>query len=416
MDAEKRRIKEIGDGLQEAASSVRILRNIAWPQSVKDEFFKNKAQKLPQVIYSAYDPNPVLDQVKKIKKLIGGENNSINSWATGIANKIESSALLLASRGTSEYYTHTQALFGKPVDPLHNGLHSTLELANHFDEIFDSINHIDLGAENGEKFSAEVLAKSMRKVVRDKFGELAPEIVMDPTLASNALAGRQRVCIRPTALFSDKDVNQLIQHELFVHVATSLNGYAQPYVKILREGHPGTTKTQEGLAVFAEFITGSIDLDRLQRLSDRVIAIQMAIGGADFLEVYQYYLEKTDNTDQSFESAKRVFRGGVMTGGAPFTKDIVYLEGLITVHNFLRVAISKGKLEYLDLLFCGKLDIMDLPVLKELSEMGMIEKPKFFPPWIKDKRFLLSYLSYSSFLNGINLDRLKKYYESALNS
>lgn len=416
MDAEKRRIKEVSDCLQEAATSVRILRNIAWPQSVKDEFFKNKSQKLPVVSHESYDPKPVLDQIKKVRVLIGGESNKINNWATGIANKIESSALLLASRGTPEFFTHTEALYGKPVDPLHNGLHTTLELAHHFDAIFDNVQYMDLGATHDEKFSAEVLAKSMRKVVKDNFGDLAPEIVMDETLASNALAGRRRVCLRPTAQFTDKDVSQLIQHELFVHVATSLNGYSQPHIKILREGHPGTTKTQEGLAVFAEFITGSIDLDRLQRLSDRVIAIQMAIDGADFLQVYQYYLEKTDNIDQSFESAKRVFRGGVMTGGAPFTKDIVYLEGMITVHNFLRVAISKGKLEYLDLLFCGKLDIMDLPVLKELSEMGMIEKPKFFPPWIKDKRFLLSYLTYSSFLNGINLDRLKIHYESVLNS
>ncbi|SMD34617.1 conserved hypothetical protein [Reichenbachiella faecimaris] len=416
MDADKKHIKEISDCLQQAASSVRILRNIAWPQTIKNEFFNNKAQKLPVVNYGVYDPKPVLDLIKKANQLIGGESSNIHAWASGIANKIESSALLLASRGTSEFFTHTEALYGKPVDPLHNGLHTTLELAHHFDSVFDSVNHIDLGVDTSQKFSADLLAKSMRKVVKDNFGDLAPEIVMDETLASNALAGRRRVCLRPTAQFTDKDVNQLIQHELFVHVATSLNGYNQPSIKILREGHPGTTKTQEGLAVFAEFITGSIDLDRLQRLSDRVIAIQMAIEGADFLQVYQYYLEKTDNPDQSFESAKRVFRGGVMTGGAPFTKDIVYLEGLITVHNFLRVAISKGKLEYLDLLFCGKLDIMDLPVLKELSEMGLIEKPKFFPPWIKDKRFLLSYLSYSSFLNGINLDRLKIHYESVLNS
>ncbi|UXX80372.1 flavohemoglobin expression-modulating QEGLA motif protein [Reichenbachiella carrageenanivorans] len=416
MDAEKKRIIEISDRLQVAASSVRILRNIAWSQEVKDEFFKNKAKKLPVVSYDPYDPKPVLNQVKGLRTMIGGASNPVNSWATSIANKIESSALLLSTRGTAEFFTHAEALYGKPKDALQNGLHTTLELAHHFDSIFDNVKNMDLGAPLEAKFSAEALAKSMRKVVKDSFGELAPEIVMDETLASNALAGRRRVFLRPTATFTDKDVNQLIQHELFVHVATSLNGYMQPNLKILREGHPGTTKTQEGLAVFAEFITGSIDLDRLQRLSDRVIAIQMAIDGASFLDVYQYYLEKTDNTDQSFESTKRVFRGGLVTGKAPFTKDLVYLEGLITVHNFLRVAISKGKLEYLDLLFCGKLDIMDLPVLKQLSQMGLIEKPQFFPPWIKDKRFLLSYLSYSSFLNGINLDRLKVHYEEVLNS
>jgi hypothetical protein len=66
--------------------------------------------------------------------------------------------------------------------------------------------------------------------------------------------------------------------------------------------------------------------------------IQHAIDGADFIDVYRYFLEKTDHPEQSFQNAKRVFRGGVMTGGAPFTKDIVYLEGLADVHNFLRLA------------------------------------------------------------------------------
>jgi len=34
-------------------------------------------------------------------------------------------------------------------------------------------------------------------------------------------------------------------------------------------------------------------------------------------DVYRYYLEQTGQPDQSFESARRVFRGGPVTGGAP---------------------------------------------------------------------------------------------------
>lgn len=67
--------------------------------------------------------------------------------------------------------------------------------------------------------------------------------------------------------------------------------------------------------MFAEIISGTIELDRLRRLADRVFSIQMAIEGADFLQVYDYFLERTGNPDQSFENARRVFRGGVITGG-----------------------------------------------------------------------------------------------------
>lgn len=58
---------------------------------------------------------------------------------------------------------------------------------------------------------------------------------------------------------------------------------------------------------------------------------------ADFLEVYAFFMERTGDADQAFESARRVFRGGVLTGGAPFTKDVVYLMGLMSVNYFIRV-------------------------------------------------------------------------------
>ena len=189
------------------------------------------------------------------------------------------------------------------------------------------------------------------------FGEIGPKIVMDNTISSNAIAGRRRIAINPTACFTDKDIQQLIEHEVYIHVATSINGNAQQHIKILGAGHAGTTETQEGLAVFSEFITGCIDLDRTRRLSDRVMAIQMAIDGANFLDVYHYFLEKTSDQNKAFDAAKRVFRGGNVNGKSPFTKDIVYLEGLVRVQNFLSVAVAAGKFDYLNLLFCGKLDI-----------------------------------------------------------
>jgi hypothetical protein len=84
---------------------------------------------------------------------------------------------------------------------------------------------------------------------------------------------------------------------------------------------------------------------------------------------------------------------------------------LADVHNFLRLAVAKGKFDYLDLLFVGKLNIADLPTLKKLSELGIVAQPKFLPPWITDKRFLLSYLSYSSFLTTFDSSLSSPFYE-----
>lgn len=52
-------------------------------------------------------------------------------------------------------------------------------------------------------------------------------------------------------------------------MATSLNGQAQDDLPVLALGHPGTTRTQEGLAVFSEFVSGTLELDRFRRLADR---------------------------------------------------------------------------------------------------------------------------------------------------
>jgi hypothetical protein len=84
------------------------------------------------------------------------------------------------------------------------------------------------------------------------------------------------------------------------------------------------------------------------------------------------------------------------------------------VHSFLKSAVSLGKIDYLDLLFCGKLDISDLPALKQLSEMGLVDGPKFCPDWMKDKRYLLTHLSYSSFLSGLDFEVLNRHYEKML--
>jgi len=103
-----------------------------------------------------------------------------------------------------------------------------------------------------------------------------------------------------------------------------------------------------------------------------------------------------------------------LTGGAPFTKDIVYLDGLIRVHNFLRALVANGRADCMLLLFCGKLDLEDIPVLCELSQMGLCKEPRYLPAWASDMRFLLSYLAYSGFLNTIGLRQISSHYENLL--
>ncbi len=406
-------IIQLSDTLYEASKSIRILRNISWDAKVSQEFFANKAQKLPQVEYPKVDVSETYALLKKAKNLIP-KNNLVRAWAEEIIRDLDEGAGLLESMGTKKFYYHSDQLYGSPQKPLMDGTSTSLDLANHFEEMYNHLDGLDLGAPPEACILASEVVRQIKGSVDSFFGDKAPEVYIDDDIASNAIAGRRRIRIRGEACFSDKDIDQLIHHEAFVHVATSINGNNQDKIKILGAAHPGTTKTQEGLAVFAEFISGTIDLDRLRRLSDRIHAIQMSLDGADFIEVYNFYLGKTDAEDQAFESTRRVFRGGLISGGAPFTKDIVYLDGLVRVHNFLRTMMAEGRADLMDLLFVGKLDLEDIPVLSMFEREGLIKKPEFLPPWMKDTRFLLTYLAYSSFLNTVKLTKIKEHYKSML--
>jgi len=397
--------------LREAEAPVRVLRHLAWPRTVRERFFAQGGRELPQVSYPDFDPAPTLKAAQGVEEQLGADDGPEATWLRRQAETIAAAARMLAATDTPQFLQHGRKLYGTPRSPLPDENATVLGLARRFHEVIDTLDHVDLGGPLPADRSAESLAEAMRRAGERVFGDAAPQVVLVDELSANALAGPRSVRIRRGAAFTEKDVAQLIHHESYIHVATSLNGLAQPDLPILAASHPGTTRTQEGLAVFAEFITGSMDIERLRRLADRVVAIDMAIEGADFIEIYQWFLERTGGQEkQAFENTRRVFRGGCLTGGAPFTKDIVYLDGLLRVHHFMRTIVSLGRADLLRLLFCGKLDIEDIPTLAHMAAAGLCRPPRFLPPWANDLRFLLSYLAYSSFLNEIDLGRLHEHY------
>ncbi len=401
--------------LYAASRTIRILTFVSWPQQARDEFFRRGEKELPEISYSKFDAESVFEKVAAARKEFDGPPQ-IRDWLEKIASQIETSAMMLAAAGTKEFYRYSRELYGAPKDTLTDSPDSSLNLAELVDSLFSQFKRMDLGHPVDATLTADELAQRMTEAAHAIFGDFAPNVFVVDELSANALAGPSRIRIRRGATFTDRDLSQLINHEAHIHVATALNGIHQPYLKILAAAHPGSTRTQEGLAVFAEFITGSMDLDRLHRLADRVVAIQMAIEGADFLQVFDFFRQRIPDKVQAYESTRRVFRGGVLSGSAPFTKDIVYLDGLLRVHNFLRTMVAAGRPDSLRLLFCGKIDIEDLPVLAQLYKLGLCVMPKFLPPWATDIRFLLCYLTYSSFLNEVDLSKVKLHYRQLLES
>ena len=298
----------------------------------------------------------------------------------------------------------SKELYGAPGDLLADGQVNNLDAANHFLETSDQYYQATSLDEDNYCLSAQVLQQDMIKRLSDVFPEDTISIVIDADLVSKAAAGATRIRLRDDTCFTEYDLEQLLQHEAFVHSLTALNGRAQANVKCFGLSAPRTTGTQEGLATFSEVVTGATSIDRMKRIALRVVAIDHALNGADFIEVFRFFLSKGVTEAESFNSTMRIFRGAPLTGGHAFTKDGVYLHGLIQMHTFFRWAMSHQKLDLCNYIFAGRMTIYDVIELEPLFADGIIQNPKFLPPWMKKNKGLAGYLAFSIFANKISID------------
>ena len=404
------RLSDISETLYRISREVRILRHLRWPESVEIEFFEKKSQVLPKIKYPNFDYNKISAKLKTLENQYG--DTPYDNWLKDKAAQIKIGSELLKSCGEKEFFDYSAKLYGAPKFPHSDGETSSLDIARKFEATLDShFNHLPNHL-NHDFISSIEVKDEIEKKVFNVFKEASPKVIISDELSAKATARSKNIKIKEGARFTKTDIDQLFNHEAMVHVATSLNGKTQKDMKILGANYGKVTKTQEGLAVFSEFITGCIDINRMYRISDRVIAIQMAKDGANFIDVYRFFLKRSKIKSQAFEDARRVFRGGVISGGTPFTKDIVYLDGLVRIHNFLKIAISNGKTEAIEILFSGKIDLNDVSILLKMKKDGLIKKPKFLPKWAKNMNYLISYFLFSNFVGKMNYDKVGGHYNS----
>lgn len=401
-DALADRVRQVTSILHDVAKPMRVLSALSWPGEVRDDFLAGGADRLPDVSYTPIDPSSVLDGVAAARRLIR-PGSLVDDWLESEARSVEATGLMLSMVGTAAFHSYSRQLYGVPTQPLRYDPTTPLELAERVRASLAELQVADLLRPSPRLRTGEEVAARLEAAVGDHFGADAPEILLVDELSANAVASTSRIKVRRGAKFTDKDAAQLLNHEAFIHVATGLNGRAQIDLPILAIGHPGTTRTQEGLAVYSEYVSGTLDLDRLRRLADRVVAVQMVCDGADFIELYRWFLERSPGPEQAFESTRRIFRGSPLTGGSPFTKDCVYLSGFLAVSTFIRAAFTAGRSDTLGLLFAGKLDLWSIPALAELRAQGLCLPARFVPPWASDPGWVLSHLTLSTFMSGIDL-------------
>jgi uncharacterized protein (TIGR02421 family) len=394
--------------LVEAVRGIHVLGTVAWPASAERKFLRRVStgrEALPKVEYARPDFSVQRAELERIAEAADA-THPLGAYLQRSAHSWSVAAAMLEAIGTPAFTGYSIQLYGKPDDALPGGSQTNLDAAKYFLSIAEKIGG-GVGADAEQRLiPAAALREQVQREVDAFFGAGVVKVELDENLTAKAAAGATRIRLRAGTDFSEYDRSQLLAHEAFVHTLTALNGRTQPVLQSLSRASPRVTATQEGLAVFAELMSGSIDIARLKRISLRILAIEMALKGADFIEVFGYFREHGQGEADSFGSAQRVFRGVPPQGGGAFTKDNVYLAGLLTVHTFFRWAFKRRRLDLLRNLFAGKFALEDVIALKPCFADGSLCAPKYVPPWLQQSQGLAGKMAFSLFANRIRMGRI----------
>ncbi|HEX6225078.1 MAG TPA: flavohemoglobin expression-modulating QEGLA motif protein [Chryseolinea sp.] len=420
MDAQK--IHALDGAVIQASKKIKVLNSLAWPAGIEEKFLDGWHRGNPQLPEIKIQPPDVDDSIKALDVIVKkcNQDDPVEKFLAETANSYANAGRMLRSVGTADFTRYSIKIYGRPDMIYKNQGLSAVDGAKYFLEITDML----LGNHNIQPTECDISAADfagwLKSEVDEFFEKDTIEVVLDPGISSKALAGSTRIRIRGSAVFSPLDKDQLLFHEAYVHTATQLNGKRQANLKSLGLGAPRTTRTQEGLAVLAELITNAMDITRLRRIALRVIAIKMALDGADFIDLFKFFLDCGQPEIESVRSAQRIFRGGAVKGGVVFTKDAVYLQGVFEVNSFLRLAIRDNRPDLVRNLFAGRLTMADALRLSPLFQSGWLSPPTYIPKWAADLRRLSALIAYTAFmanikLENIHLDRVVEMEEELVN-
>ena len=420
MDTHRETIKELSDRIVAAQRPIKVLGAINWDERIKTDFLASGCTEQPKVDRDYYlaretklDPDETRGVLLDIEADVARHLGSLSPAGNLMRFMCEQFRLtvdMIESRGTPRFSAISRLLYGTPSDVFHSGGPTVADLARTMRATLEA-NAVGIAAMGDERTIPGADAVAMlREQLDASVGEGLIEVRVDDQIASDAAAGSDYIKMRADRFFSRRDINLLEAHEGWVHVATTMNGLAQPVCTFLGKAAPRTTVTQEGLAVLTEMLNLRSHPMRLAKLMRRIEAIEMASDGASFVEVFEAMRVEGLSEDDAWVTTSRVFRGSLPDAG-PFTKDLGYGKGLVLTLMYVRMAIRFGSTGRIPMLFCGKVDLLDMAALHQLHDEGLVEQPSFVPPPFNDMAALATTLALSRFTSQLDLDRLSVEYE-----
>jgi uncharacterized protein (TIGR02421 family) len=278
---------------------------------------------------------------------------------TAKRDELDRMITLLSDRNTPRFILSSRQLFGDMSPDL-------LQLARTILEKFPAGTGLDVASEtlNAEQFAAHAREELEYYSAQDKTLSSTVQLRAD---IPGIMVSHGNFLIGSNAQVSKSRLQATLAHEIGTHVVTYHNGRQQPFQE-LYTGMAGYETLQEGLAVLSEYLVGELGSERLRQLAGRVLAVHMIISGADFMETFgSLYRDYDFSARSAFMMTMRTYRGG------GYTKDAVYLQGLVEVLDYL----AKGK--DLQTLYLGKIAHEYIPLIEELRWRQVLEAPSLVP-------------------------------------
>lgn len=410
-------VLKLSEALVQAQRPIRILDAIKWGREVERYFFKHKGAELPPInadYYARHNPLKFNPHQKKeefqeleleIRRRLG-EFSGVGSVMQRMCREYQLVVDMLLARGTPEFYRYSQILYGSANDAIHVGAPSLRDFGQFSARILSRIQDSKQISRKEKIFTSEEAAIYLGRKLSGYFKESDKiRVEVNDKIISDASAGADTIKLRSGIHFSKAELHAYEVHEGWVHLGTTLNGLKQPVCTFLSKGTPSSTITQEGLAILMEMFALASYPARVRRLINRINGVNMAEDGANFFDVYDYLRDQGYTEHESYHASVRIFRGSTFDGG-PFTKDLAYSKGFMLTYNYIILAVQKGLLHRIPLLFVGKTSLDDIQVLGDLMDEGMIKSPKYLPKQFSDMSAISSWMIYSLFLNKLDMNQL----------
>jgi hypothetical protein len=172
--------------------------------------------------------------------------------------------------------------------------------------------------------------------------------------------------IPPTRKTTIYKLEELIAHEIVIHLGRGRNGQLSKLKLIGFTGADHYGATEEGMATFSEQRV-ALRRGRMPKKAGiyATLALGAALEGRNFRETFDFLKDLGFSEHDAWKYTYRVFRGISDTAkskGKVITLDWNYRQGNLAI---LRLVEEKGE-EILDSLYVGKIGIHHLEIMKEL--------------------------------------------------